>query len=206
MDRIKLYFNRNYILNSKNLVEKNPSNKQFNQRGSVTEKFSRKNVKGLLLSHSSSANQLQTSPSSSSLSNSNSNEEKEGSSESRSNGSSYDINCKKERRHSWNGDYNIYHRNFFLSSSIRRTKSFRYQNRRKQKKILRKIIEANRSTKSVRIISSTNINNQSAINNQKQISSIKTTDTNAFLTATSLFKYWVQLLTTFTKKKTALFF
>jgi len=88
-------------------------------------------------------------------------------SESISNAHSFIIN---RRRHSWNGEFLSY---------IRRTKSFRYQN---------KIIQVK---KSLIFPLSTNINNKSLSNASTPINPIKTTATNAFLTAASLFKYWV---------------
>jgi hypothetical protein len=102
------------------------------------------------------------------------------------------INSKKNQRsHSWNVQ-----RNISFPSSLRRTKSFYYSNRirKVQTDIIRhRIVEVNRSENSVSLPLTTNINNQSVSFTAKQISIGKTTNTNAFLTAASIFKYWVHL-------------
>lgn len=92
------------------------------------------------------------------------------------------------RRHSWNENNDQF--NYLSSSSIRRTKSLKYNYHFKNKykystkdKIKQNIIQINRSTKSFSYPISTI--------NQNSSSSVKSTSSNAFITAASLFKYWV---------------
>lgn len=186
MDTIRLFFRTNSFRNvsrknETNLIEK--------------DKLSRDNIKSLISSSSSSSLSSRSKLNSFQL------ETCSGlsipliiepnivasASESISNASSF----TKERRHSWNVQHNI-----SFHPSIRRTKSFYHTNRIKKE---RRIIEVNRSKKSVSFPLTTNTNNPSVSIPSKQTSlGGKTTITsNAFLTAASIFKYWVHLLKLF---------
>ncbi len=166
--------------------------KPENNKTLIERSLSGDNIKSFLCSHPSSSSLSSCSPLNSSqlercsgLSISLSNKTKDtnivaSASASISNARSFTSHL---RRHSWTGE---------SLSSIRRTKSFRYQNRIINKYEKSKIVQVNCSTKSVSFPPlSTNINNQSLSIASTEIRSIKTTTTNAFLTAASLFKYWV---------------
>jgi hypothetical protein len=99
----------------------------------------------------------------------------------------------RRRRHSWTVEKNPI--NSF--SSIRRSKSAHYHHRQKTcsipsrsstERTSRRIIALDRSSKSVSFPISHNLRPAS-----HSVPSVKTTATNAFLTATSLLKYWVYL-------------
>ncbi|CAF0951180.1 unnamed protein product [Adineta steineri] len=115
-------------------------------------------------------------------------------SESISNARSFTLNNNhqiKPRRHSWTtGEQKIHH----VSSSIKRSKSHYYSERMKKyskDKKRRRTIQINRSSKSVSFpLSSNNNNNPLYPRTSIQTRSVKTTATNAFLTAASIFKYW----------------
>jgi hypothetical protein len=103
---------------------------------------------------------------------------------------------RQRRRHSWTPEQNLHHR----SSQMRRTKSHHYPDRIRKhsliqkyptEKLRRRIIQVNRSSKSVSLSLPTNINNQPIPILSTQIRSVKTTAANAFLTAASILKYWV---------------
>jgi len=167
--------------------------KPENNKTLIERSLSGDNIKSFLCSHPSSSSLSSCSPLNSSqlercsgLSISLSNKTKDTNivaSASASISNAHSFTTSRLRRHSWTGE---------SLSSIKRTKSFRYQNRIINKYPKSKIVELNRSTKSVSFPPlSTNINNQSLSIASTEIRSIKTTTTNAFLTAASLFKYWV---------------
>ena len=197
------------VINTDNQSNENDDNLTQRSSSSSTEKLSRDNVKTFLSTHPSSSSlssriplnisQLETCSGLSIPPSINTNDTNivASASASISNALSFTSNHyykKRQRRHSWTGQQ-IYH----LSTPIRRTKSYRYSDRKTIHKystevIRRKVIHPNRSSKSVSFPISTYINNQSSIPST-QIRSVKTTATNAFLTAASLFKYWVHLFT-----------
>jgi hypothetical protein len=97
---------------------------------------------------------------------------------------------KNQRSHSW-----PVQRNVSFPISLRRTKSFYYSNRIKKrhstiKKFPTEITrhQVNYSTKSVSYPLTTNINNNQSVSKQIYLGK-----SNAFLTAASIFKYWVHL-------------
>jgi len=218
--RIKTDSNSKNVISTDSLIE--PKTDEISiRRNSSNEKFSRDNIKSFLSSHPSSSSLSSCYPLNSSqletcsgLSIPNSINTKDqnvvaSASASISNARSFtwENYSKKDRkiqqrRHSWTGEENLHHIHL-LSSTIRRTKSFRFQNRTKKNstihnyptdKIVRKIIQVNRSTKSVSFPLSSNINNRSLSIPSTQIRSVKTTATNAFLTAGFIFKYWVHVI------------
>ncbi|CAF4104784.1 unnamed protein product, partial [Rotaria sp. Silwood2] len=105
---------------------------------------------------------------------------------------------KKKQRHSSTLQQNLNDLSL-LSFTMRRTKSFRYSNRIRKSSIIhkyssekmrRRIIQVNRSRKSVSFPLSTNINNQFNCIASTEIRRVKSTAPNAFLTAASILKYW----------------
>lgn len=210
METIRLFLHSNNFFNNRIKTDEIISR----ENSSNDEKVSRDNIKTFLSSHSSSSSLSSRYPLNSSelercsgssipnLLNKNETNIVASASASISNAHSFTLNDyfnnkNRKRRYSWTGEHNIHHIHS-LSSSIRRTKSFRYHDRtRKHFKLHKyqneKIIQVNRSTKSFSFPISNNSNNQSISIPSTQISSVKTTTTNAFLTAASLFKYWVHL-------------
>jgi len=216
------------IDNNTNSLIETKNNEILIRRNSSSEKLSPDNIKSFLSSHPSSSSlssgyllnssQLETC-SGLSIPLSNYTNIVASASASISNARSFTsdnystkIRKRKVRRHSWTDQENLY---YTLSSPIRRTKSFRYQDRIRKnliiqkystEKIRRRIVEVNRSTKSVSFPLSTNLNNQSFLIASTQIRSVKTTATNAFLTAASIFKYWVHFLELNINKNRKVFF
>jgi hypothetical protein len=204
------------VINTDN--QSNENDDVLTQRSSSSEKLSRDNVKTFLSTHPSSSSlssrvplttsQLETCSGLSIPSSTNTKDTNivASASASISNALSFTSNHyykeykkKRQRRHSWTGEHHHH-----ISTPIRRTRSYRYPDRKRKHStihkyptevIRRKVIHANRSSKSVSFPLPSNINNQSSIA-PTQIRSVKTTATNALLTAASLFKYWVHLLTT----------
>jgi hypothetical protein len=215
MDTIRLFIRTNSVRNSRIKIDTNSKTDSNSNSINETqidefsnEKLSRDNIKSFLSSHPSSTSLSSRSPLNSS---------KIGRSSTLSNSSLINTNIvanasatisnahsftndhyynkytkRKQRRHSWTGEDYIHH-----ISSTRRTKSFPNTDQRRRNsikykystdKMKQKIVEGNRSTKSVSFPFPTNINNQLF-----SIASIqrKTIPTNAFLTAASIFKYWV---------------
>ncbi len=200
-------------IDNKNSLNENENNEILIRRNSSNEKLSRDNVKSFLSRHPSSSSlssrlpcsssQLETclglsiplstntnivASASASISNARSFTSDHYSKEHRKR--------RQRRRHSWTPEQNLHHR----SSQMRRTKSHHYPDRIRKhsliqkyptEKLRRRIIQVNRSSKSVSLSLPTNINNQPIPILSTQIRSVKTTAANAFLTAASILKYWV---------------
>ncbi|CAF3813826.1 unnamed protein product [Rotaria sordida] len=209
--RIKNDFNneilpiRSNIINieKENLLIENEKNQILTQRNSSSEKLSSNNIKSFSSTDPSSSSFSSNSPivSSNSLLNNTkhnnivANASSSSSSSSISNvrsftyeNSSKERRHKKQRRHSSIVQQNLHHLSS-LSYTMRRTKSYRIR-KYSTEKIKHRIIQVNHSTKSVSFPLSTNINNQLFPISSTQIHSVKTTTTNAFLTAAAILKYW----------------
>jgi hypothetical protein len=214
MDTIRLFLRSNSFINSqiktdlnrKSLSIKsdiiNPIDETLTERSSSSEKCSRDNIKSFLSTHPSSSSlsscipfnssQLETCSGLSIPLSNNSTESNivASASESISNARSFtsedyskEHRRKRQRRHSWTSEHHHHHHH--ISSTLRRTKSHRYSDKTKKYSteiVKRKVIQVNRSSKSISFPLPTN---------QR---SVKTTATNAFLTAASLLKYWVYFI------------
>jgi hypothetical protein len=203
----------NVVETSNPLLE---NTQHLTQRSSSSEKVSRDNVKSFFSSHPSSSSlfsrfsftssQVQTCSGLSIPPANNSNDTTVVASASASISNAVSFTCdshRKEhdrvsirnlkRRYSWNCEEHHRH----ISSPMRRSKSHRYSDGTRHnliihkyptEKLRRRIIQVNRSSKSVSFPLSTNMIN-SIISTQNR--SVRTTATNAFLTAASIRKYLV---------------
>ena len=197
------------------MIENETSNEVLIEGTSSNDKLSRDNIKSFLSRHPSSSSLSSRSPcissqpetcSGSSIPLSNHTNIVASASASIANARSFTSHHhsnehqtnRQQRRHSWTGEHNHHHH---IPSSMRRTKSHHYQDRIQKpskvhkyptEKLRRKIIQVNRASNSQSLPLSTNINNQSVPVTSTPIRLVKTTATNAFLTAASIVKYWVE--------------